>query len=655
MFYMEKRFINKFTFCHDVLPENILIIIDEYSDYILQLSQGKALLTDSPENADTVFILHINSGNCICMINSSKNNNSIERYQVTSEECNGKALIKISADSQAGIKWGIVELFRRTGYDCERTWIEWPLNISANPCFSKRGIHLNGWVFNHPYSFRTWSIADWEKYIDILFFLRINLLMIWPFIETIPLPLSTEDENYLMDFRQIIDYARNKRGMEVWVFMSANRVCISNDGISDPRLRPYWYPHLQVDMNPGEPDEYRMIYESRKILHKYLNNADGYCIIDSDPGHWFGSPTEEFIKIGEDNRRLIDEFNIYGKDAKLIFWMWQSWGKDDIDTNLINMLNMIKETIHEPWILMLSQNNISKLIKNNNELQRKTIFIPYGTIEGEPSIPFTNNSMEKLNPVFKLLDDYPDICGIMGNTQTPMVQFPNIFYFAEKAWNYPECCDSEEDMIAALSVLILPEYAKTLAVAWTMLKNLDPEEHNYLWNHSPNSMLKSWKAPDVKNVNDLILNLEEILKNAGGRLGLIGSKIVPSPESIIEDLILQLKVACSAEEAYLCVHTDTPRELWLKKIEIYFSYVAEWALRTGYGKGILPPRHWKRFIALLKENIHISRRYLEWEELIPMQRRLRTKYGNRIADHLVCTLYIDLIVDEFNIKMGSVN
>jgi hypothetical protein len=644
--HIKKFYITEFSF-----QDISLNIVNEYLDYILQPSKKNTVRVDSIDKADTVFMFYLNDNHLSAVTNKL----SDEWYQIVTEDCSEKKIIKIEAKTDVGLKWGITDLIRKTVNDGISVYIEFPINISSEPTFSKRGLHLNGWVFDHPYSFRTWSVTDWKNYIDILILFKINLLMIWPFMETIPLSLSDEDEKYLMDYREITDHA-HKKGMEVWVFISVNRVCVSNDGISDPRLRPYWYAHLQADMDPGEPDEFDMIYRSREIFHRYLNNADGYCIIDSDPGCWVGSTTEEYIKICETNRKLIDKYNVFGRDAKMIFWLWGGWGIYDTDINYVNMMNGIKEKIHEPWLLMAAKNNINKFLEYDKNLSHKLVYIPYEAIEEEPSIPFTNNDFNRVVSAFKVLNGHKDIYGVMGNTQTPYLQLPNTAYFSEMAWSYPYGDITENELVKKLSAYIFPGYAGILEKAWTILEAMDPEKvsNPWLWEGSPVSLLKSRKIIDTKAVWKLISGLEDLAINIDTKkAGYMGRKITPSPVQIVEDLLLQLKIAISAEEAYLFIHPDTPRASWLEKIEVYFGYVAEMAQKTGYGKGILPPRHWMRFKAVLKENIHLSRRYLEFEELMPMRERLRGKYGKRIADHLVCMLHNDLLIDKFDIRAGG--
>ena len=59
--------------------------------------------------------------------------------------------------------------------------------------------------------------------IDMAWVDRMNLLLLAPLFEILPVPLSPEDE--LMCRRRsgrVVDYAQNKRGMEVWVGSAVN-------------------------------------------------------------------------------------------------------------------------------------------------------------------------------------------------------------------------------------------------------------------------------------------------------------------------------------------------------------------------------------------------------------------------------------------------
>src|SRR5512137_2900323 len=125
-------------------------------------------------------------------------------------------------------------------------------------------------------------------------------------MEIIPLPVSAADAAYLEEFRRVVDYAQREHGMEVWMMQSPNRVAKSDCGVADPRYRPYWRMEHQVDLNPGDPRQLQQILDSRKALYRIVNNVDGVCTIDSDPGGWAGSPVSDWAKIFNGCRALLD-------------------------------------------------------------------------------------------------------------------------------------------------------------------------------------------------------------------------------------------------------------------------------------------------------------------------------------------------------------
>ena len=84
-----------------------------------------------------------------------------------------------------------------------------------------RRIHLNRGVLNYPYGFRTWGEQDWKRFIDTAWAHRANLVLLWLFMEIIPVPLSSEDEAYLQEVRHIVDYAQTERGIRVWIMHAA--------------------------------------------------------------------------------------------------------------------------------------------------------------------------------------------------------------------------------------------------------------------------------------------------------------------------------------------------------------------------------------------------------------------------------------------------
>ncbi len=213
-----------------------------------------------------------------------------EGYVIRSSALDGRDCLLVSGATAKGTKFGIYALMKLIRPHGRAALVELPLAVSSRPAVTLRGMHLNGWPIKYPYSFRPWPEADWHRYIDLLSCQGVNLLYIWPFMEIIPAPVSAADAAYLEEFRRVVDYAQREHGMEVWMMQSPNRVAKSNCGVADPRDRPYWRPEHQVDLNPGDPEQLQQILDSRKALYRVVNNVDGVCTIDCDPGGWPGAP-----------------------------------------------------------------------------------------------------------------------------------------------------------------------------------------------------------------------------------------------------------------------------------------------------------------------------------------------------------------------------
>ena len=182
-----------------------------------------------------------------------------------------------------GTKLALATLMKAIRLEGKSALVPVPLDEHGKPAFAKRGMHFNGWAFKSPYSFRSWTEQDWQRYLDMLAYQGVNLFYLWPFIEIMPVPLSPEDQAYLEECRRVVDYAQKKHGMEVWIMQCTNRVAKDRCGVADPRLRPYWRPS-QKDLNPGKPEDFQAIMASREAMYRIINNVDGVCNIDSDPG-----------------------------------------------------------------------------------------------------------------------------------------------------------------------------------------------------------------------------------------------------------------------------------------------------------------------------------------------------------------------------------
>jgi hypothetical protein len=314
-----------------------------------------------------------------------------EGYLVKVVRANGVSYIVATGSGPRGTKVALGILMKALQTGDKSAFVAASLRLSGNPALAKRGMHFNGWAFNYPYSFRSWREADWHSYLDMLAYQGVNLFFLWPFIEIMPVPLSPEDQAYLEECRRVVDYAQQKHGMEVWIMQSTNRVAKDRCGVADPRLRPYWRS-TQEDLNPGNSEQLQAILASREAMYHIINNADGVCNIDSDPGFCPGSPLGDYMKVLQGCRALLDQHNVHGKQAKLINWMLWGWGREKMTDEGLpehqqRTLQSIKQGLAEPWELICSQFGFLPPDKHQflpvcrqEHVLEKSVFLPYGII-----------------------------------------------------------------------------------------------------------------------------------------------------------------------------------------------------------------------------------------------------------------------------------
>jgi hypothetical protein len=461
-----------------------------------------------------------------------------------------------------GARYGLVELMRRVRTDGARAYVDGPLDVAHTPAYPVRGMHLNGWTFHRPYSFRTWNEDDWERYVDILAYQGANLLYLWPFMEIIPLPVSAEDRAYLEEVRRVVDYAQTHHGMEVWIMQSGNRVARDDLGVADPRFRPYWRP-AQADRDPADPAEFQAIMDSREVLYTILDNVDGVCTIDSDPGGWAGSTLEENVAILKGCRELLTRHNIHGKSAKIIDWMWMGWGADHGETSRDELFAMtiraLKAELPEPWMLISGQTDYLPVCRSEGVLDR-TVLLHYGIIEGEPSYPGTNIGVEVGREVLGDAEAYPELRGIMGNVQCPLLQFPRSFHLLRTAWDgaYRTCGDPQE--LLDVAEALYPESAQLVADCFAALDGTDADHLDRL-------------------AERLGARLRE---HALGSPGYLGHRLFPDREFVARSLVLQMRMRAAAERLFSRLPESPDRATCLRLVAEMLDRYLAWDSAHGW-------------------------------------------------------------------------
>ncbi len=496
-----------------------------------------------------------------------------EGYRLRAELKDGVRSILVTGSTPRGTKAALGTLMKKIAVEGKSAFLPSSLSILHKPSFAKRGLHFNGWAIKYPYSFRCWREEDWQRYLDILSYQNVNLLYFWPFIEIMPAPLSPEDEAYLEECRRIVDYAQKKHGMEVWIMQCTNRVAKDNCGVADPRHRPYWRPS-QEDLNPGNPEHFKAIMASREAMYRIINNADGVCNIDSDPGFFPGSPLADYVRVLKGCRGLLDRHNIHRKNTLLVNWMLWGWGRSErfqvrqLDEHQRRTVQLMKKELPEPWWLISSQFGFLPdgqyqflPICRDEEVLEKTVVLPYGNIEYEPSYPGTNLFLAEIRGTFdKQIAKFPGLAGVVGNVQTPLNQFPNLYFFTSTMHDLDYRKRPEADVLQDLSALLYPDHKQLVTECFLALKGLDPVQ-----------------------IEVLAGRLDRIVQDDQlGRLGVFARKLFPDHRIVANCLLLQLRFRAARQRLLLGISPTAPGGECQELLCDYFDSYLNWDEAHGW-------------------------------------------------------------------------
>jgi len=489
-----------------------------------------------------------------------------EGYVLRAASKDGADYVLATGSTPRGTKIALGLLMKKIQSERTSAFVPAGLDVSGKPAFAKRGMHFNGWAINYPYTFRSWTEEDWQRYLDMLSYQGVNLFYLWPFIEIMPVPLSPEDEAYLEESRRVVDYAQTKHGMEVWLMQCTNRVAKDRCGVADPRQRPYWRPS-QEDLNPGDPEHFKAIMASREAMYRIINNADGVCNIDSDPGFLAEGTFDDYNKVLLGCRALLDRHNLNGEQTKLINWMLWGWGRREkiqfeglVDHQRLALRALIQGGPKPLWLISGQFPEYLPMCRDEGLISR-TVYLPYGIIEREPGYPVTNVEIDAVRGIFNGPDaKSPDVAGIMGNVQTPLLQFPNLFYFTSSMCDSNYANVSEKDVLLEVSGHLFPDHRQLLADSYLALKEDDP----------------------VK-IEELVAQLDKIVQNdTFGRPGVFGRKLFPNHRIVAESVLLQLRMRAAHRRLLAGVTSTTPKAECEKLLCDYLEAYLAWDTTHGW-------------------------------------------------------------------------
>jgi hypothetical protein len=334
-------------------------------------------------------------------------------------------------------------------------------------------------------------------------------------------------------------------------------------GVADPRRRPYWRPS-QEDLNPGNPRHFQSIMASREALYRVVNNVDGVCNIDSDPGHFADSPLSDYLKVLQGCRALLDCHNIHGKQAKLVHWMWYGWGLPPARAfepgHQRQTVQLLRQQLAEPWWLVSGRFEFLPLCREQGVLA-KTVLLPYGVIEAEPSYPATNVDIDGIRAAFDAnLAKHSELRGVMGNVQTPLMQLPHVFFYTSCIRDLQYRKRPEKDVLADLAGHLYPEHEQLVADCYLALKESAPAK-----------------------IEPLARRLEDLLaQDRLGRLGVFGRKLFPDHRIVARILLWQLQLRWARERLVQGVTPSTSKAECVTLIRDYFDAYLAWDTAHGW-------------------------------------------------------------------------
>jgi hypothetical protein len=224
-------------------------------------------------------------------------------------------------------------------------------------------------------------------------------------------------------------------------------------------------------------------------------------------------------------------------------------------------LHAVKQGVPEPLWLISGQFREYLPMCRDEGLISKTLYLPYGAIEAEPAYPATNVQIDSIRRTFNGPDaKFPGLIGVMGNVQTPLLQFPNLFYFTSVMHDSNYLNRSEKDVLLDVSRLLYPERKQLLADCYLALKETDSAK-----------------------IETLAAQLAEVVeKDRFGRLGIFARKLFPDHRIVAASLLPQLKLQATQQKLLTEITPATPRSQCEKLLTECFDAYLAWDTAHGW-------------------------------------------------------------------------
>ena len=475
-----------------------------------------------------------------------------------------KDVVLAAGSDSAGTNYAVMQLRQVLAESASGLAVPGQIELKEKPKFKVRSLYLHQhWRYNYPHATWSWGVEDWKRALDMAAYLRVNLVLLWPHMDMIAPPLSVPEQDYLADIREVIDYAHRKRGIKIWMVEGANVLLDSPEVKRLPveRRDYYAYAHMAGGglKNPADPKQFAALMANREALYRAVPNADGYSLIDSDPGGWLGSPASELVDLFVGNRKLLEQYHERSREAALVYWLLASWGTGTAEENWRDAMRGMEQRVSDPreyLVLWAPQLRLAKELG----ILGKSLFFPYGIIEGEPTFPLTNLNFAEIRKALEYASGYAGLEGTMANSQTFLVQLPNLYYFTHFGWSDEGDKANDLGVLRALGKLLFPERADLLAEGWAQLK-----------------------APGSEAALAVAGRVEGLAKSGHpGRLGTVGSYVFPQPTQVLVDLVTMLRIHASAERVRERVAASRPEAEVVAALEGYLREMLDWQKKNGF-------------------------------------------------------------------------
>ncbi|NCO39760.1 MAG: hypothetical protein COZ06_10560 [Armatimonadetes bacterium CG_4_10_14_3_um_filter_66_18] len=419
------------------------------------------------------------------------------------------------------------------------------------------------WAYNRPYAARTWTLQDWEGFLDGIARLGYDLVMVWPQLDCMPPEPMAGDRAFLGKLHQVIDLAHDRFGLKVLLTLCPNTVGNEKAAGYTFEERPYFVCEKKV--NPADGGEVGAFLAARRAQLSLVGNADGIAIIDSDPGGYIGSTNAEFVGLVQAQVAVMRSLN---PTAEFVYWMlagwesynrfwekardgdeahvWEEWHGDDF----VETLTLMREQLDEPWWLLGWLDRHQAAIEQLG-LSDKALSYPYGVIEGEPTFPLTNWAPDNVAHTVRQHSRAMFPRGIMANAQTHCLQLPHIAAFAHFAQKEP----SDGFDLVAFADRLLPGLGETIASGWSVLETHEPETQR--------------RAAVV---------VRQAAARVGGT-GDLGGLLFGDPERFLIDLALNLELRAALGDFGRAVEADSAPVPALRAL---LDVLAPYQRRTGF-------------------------------------------------------------------------